>query len=165
MKNQEPMKGWVIPCTNTLSDHNMLNVLYSMYMYLIVVFIQLQELEKEVKESKEVKEGQAIPTTSPSHQPNPTPPLPAQDNATEEPLETTSTSEALNEQKIKELEGVIQTLKSEKKDLEDKLDTYSAADKEKTDLVTAEKKARQYVRKINDVNFFELLCNPESYKF
>ena len=71
-------------------------------------------------------------------------------------METPITGESLNEQRITELEESIKTLKSEKKELEDKLDTYSAADKDKTDLVTAEKKARQYVRREERIMFLML---------
>lgn len=48
---------------------------------------------------------------------------------------------------LKELQNSIETLKSEKKELQEELETYmGAADKEKTDLVMAEKKSRQHVR-------------------
>lgn len=83
--------------------------------------MKLQESEKELKDTP------LVPSTL------------------QDQLETTPTANP-SDQKLKELEETVKTLKFEKRELEEKLENCVAADKEKTDLILAEKKAKQHVR-------------------
>jgi E3 ubiquitin-protein ligase BRE1 len=96
---------------------------------------RLQELEKDSKADHERKLSTSKPQDSED-----------QTTSTAETKEPETTpAEQTNDDKIKTLEERIQSLEGDKKELEDKLDTYTLLDKEKIDLITAEKKSRLYI--------------------